>query len=506
MANIVYKAAATASKFHRSTAFVRGLRGPIGTGKSVTCCMEIMRRAREQAPFDGVRKSRWAAIRNSYPELKSTTIKTWEDWVPDGLMRWDAPITSTVSQLLEDGTRVECEIMFISLDRPADVKKLKSLDLTGVWINECSELPKAVLDMATGRVGRYPSLAQGGASWSGVIMDTNSPDDDHWYYMMAESPSPEEIAQREDLQNQLAKLGFMAPGQKLYEFFAQPGALLKVGDRYEPNPEAENVSNHILGYGYWLRQVAGKDEQWIKVFVLGEYGSVHDGKPVYNEYNDTLHVKAINPIPNVVLKIGLDFGLTPAAVIGQADARGRLLVLDELCGEDMGISAFLEDVLIPQLMSVYPEWWKRKDDMIICIGDPAGNQKAQTDEKTCFQEVKNAGLKIKAARTNAWLTRRGAVAWFMSRLSGGQPMFLLDPCCKVLRKGFNGGYKYRRIQVVGEERFTNEAMKNKYSHPHDALQYLAMENGGLQAGKEERSERGGRGRSARPVLDEVVGI
>lgn len=478
---INYVAAATASLFHQSKAFVRGLRGPIGTGKSVTCCMEIIRRAVEQTAWNGVRRSRWAAIRNSYPELKSTTIKTWEDWAPNAVMRWDAPITSLFVTMLPDGTRVELELMFISLDRPADVKKLKSLDLTGVWLNEVSELPKAILDMATGRVGRFPSKAWGGANWSGIIMDTNSPDDDHWYYKLDESP-PE---------------GF--------EFFSQPGALLKVGDDYVPNPAAENVNNHILGYDYWLRQVPGKDPQWIKVFVLGEYGSVHDGKPVYPEYNDGFHVRSINPIPHVQLKIGLDFGLTPAAVITQTDARGRLLILDELCGEDMGIDAFCTDVLIPQLMSVYPEWWKRKDDMIICIGDPAGAQRSQqNNEKTCFKEVSAAGLKIRAARTNAWLARRGAVAWFLNKLSGGQPMFVLDPCCKVLRKGLNGGYKYRRIQVVGEERFTEEPVKNRYSHPHDALQYVAMETGGLQAGKEDVPKS--RGRSRRDVLDDVVGI
>jgi len=466
MADITYVAAATASKFHRSNAFVRGLRGPIGTGKSVTCCMEIIRRAVEQLACGGVRKSRWAVIRNSYPELKSTSIKTWEDWVPDAVMRWDAPITSMLTQKLPDGTTLELEVMFISLDRPDDVKKLKSLELTGVWINECSELPKAIMDMATGRVGRYPSLANGGSNWSGVIMDTNSPDDDHWYYKLAEVDKPEG-----------------------YEFFAQPGALLKVGEKYIPNPGAENVSNHTLGYEYWLRQIPGKDPQWIKVFVLGEYGSVHDGKPVYGEYNDTLHVKDIEPIRNVKLIIGTDFGLTPSSVITQTDARGRLLVLDELCGEDMAFAAFLEDILIPQLMTVYPEWWARKDEMIELVGDPAGNQRAQSNERSCFDEARAKGLKIRPAKSNAWLARRGAVAWFLSKLSGGQPMFLMDPCCSVVRKGFNGGYKYRRIQVVGEERYTDEAMKNSYSHPHDALQYAAMETGGLQSGKSDAPKR-----------------
>lgn len=458
----------TLSAFHRSNAFVRSIRGPIGSGKSVASCNEIVRRAREQEPFNGVRRTRWAAARNTYPELKSTTIKTWEDWFPDSVapIKWDSPISSMFVRDLPDGTRIECEVLFLSLDRPADVKKLKSLDLTGLWLNEVSELPKAALDMGTGRVGRFPSKAQGGASWSGVIMDTNSPDDDHWLYELAEATKPDG-----------------------YEFFTQPGALLRVGDTYVPNPAAENVKNHQLGYDYWLRQIPGKSPEWIKVFVLGQYGSVHDGKPVYYEWNDTLHAKEINPIQGKPLVIGLDFGLTPAAVITQNDARGRLLVLDELCGEDMGISGFLEDVLIPQLMNVYPEHWEKKDELILCVGDPAGAQRAQTDEKSCFEEVKAAKLKIRPGKSNAWLPRRGAVAWFLSKLSAGQPMLLLDPCCTVLRKGFNGGYKYRRIQVVGEERFTEEPAKNKYSHPHDALQYVAMETGGLQATKLEKKRQ-----------------
>lgn len=458
--NLQYKAEPTASLFHRSNAFVRGLRGPIGTGKSVACVAEIVRRAIEQTPFNGVRRSRWAAIRNTYPELKSTTIKTWQDWVDEesAPISYDSPITSVFELALPDGTRVECEVLFIALDRPADVKKLKSLDLTGVWINEASELPKAVLDMSTGRVGRYPSKVMGGASWSGVIMDTNSPDDDHWWYQVAEVDKPE---------------GF--------EFFAQPGALIKVGERYEPNPAAENVQNHALGYEYWLRQVPGKTDQWIRVYLCGLYGSVHDGKPVYPEWNDSLHVKEIQPIPGVKLRIGLDFGLTPSAIITQIDQRGRLLILDEMCGTDIGIRGFLDDILLPQLKTIYPDWLAQKDDLIECIGDPAGAQRAQTDEKSCFDEIRMAGLKIQPAETNAFRARRDAVAWFLSRLSDGKPTFLLDPCCAVLRKGFNGGYKYRRLQVVGDERYTEEPMKNGYSHPHDALQYAGLAVGGIKA-------------------------
>ena len=34
------------------------------------------------------------------------------------------------------------------------------------------------------------------------------------------------------------------------------------------------------------------------------------------------------------------------------------------------------------------------------------------------------------------------------------------------------GYHYRRVRVVGDERYHDKPDKNSFSHPHDALQYL----------------------------------
>ena len=471
---IEYCPSPTLEKFHASNALVRGVRGPIGSGKSVGCCWEIWSRAAEQRPSpDGIRRSRWLVTRNTYGELTSTTIKTWLDWFPEdrfGKMVHGAPITQTLRWEGEDGIPVELEMLFLALDRPDHVKKLLSLEITGGWMNEAREQPKAILDGLTGRVGRYPKATDGGASWYGVILDTNPPDDDHWWYKLAEGQP-----------------------QQDYEFFSQPPGDSDEAENLDwlvqtPETMALPVGHPVRraqGRTYYQRLKGGKTEQWIRVYIKGQYGTVQDGKPVYQEWNDALHCKAINPIQGVPLDIGLDFGLTPAAVITQVDARGRLLVLDELCGEDMAIRQFLQDVLIPQLTKVYPQWWARRGDkepLIRCFGDPAGNQKAQTDERTCFQEVRAADLSIRGARTNAFKARRDGVAWFLSKLSGGHPMFLLDgKACPVLRKGFNGGYKYRRIQVTGEERFTEEPMKNAYSHPHDALQYVALESGGVQA-------------------------
>jgi hypothetical protein len=443
-----------AEGFHMDDSFVRGLMGPVGSGKSTACCYEILWRSLNQQPGpDGVRRSRWAAIRNTYPELKSTTIKTWMDWMIDiATIKWDTPITSNiVIDDIGDGTGLDLELLFMAIDRPEDVNKLRSLELTGAWINEASELDKAALDMCTQRVGRFPSKRAGGPSWTGVIMDTNPPDDDSWWYKLAEEEKPD-----------------------TYKFFKQPGGLRKDLDpksktfnEYVPNETAENIQNHSLGYQYYLNQVPGKTEDWIKVFLLGDYGTTLDGKPVYPEYNDKVHhvEKTLNPVPGMPVIAAFDFGLTPACVFLQMSPKGQLLVLRELVSEDMGIRQFYSEVVRPFILETFPS------NRVEAVGDPAGNIRAQTDEKTCMQELLSLGLICEPASTNEFIKRRESVAFFLQRMSGGEPGFLLDPSCKQLRKGFNGGYRYERIRSSGTTKFKDRPVKDKFSHIADALQY-----------------------------------
>ena len=113
----------TLKKFMKSDDFFRGLRGPVGSGKSVSCCIEIFRRALlQQKNAEGKRKSRWAVIRNTNPQLKTTTIKTWLDWFPEdtwGNFAWSVPYTHRINK-----GDIELEVIFLALDRPEDVKKL----------------------------------------------------------------------------------------------------------------------------------------------------------------------------------------------------------------------------------------------------------------------------------------------------------------------------------------------------------------------------------------------
>jgi hypothetical protein len=455
---IDYKAEPTISRFHRSPATVRGIMGPIGSGKSVGCCMEILHRSMQQKPdVNGVRRTRWAVIRQTYPELKSTTINTWKDWIPESAcpITYGAPIEARMKTRLPDKTLLDMHVYFLALDKPRDAKKLLSLELTGAWINEARELDKTIVDAAFSRTGRFPSKRDcSEITWTGLIMDTNPPDDDHWWYRLAEEEKPAG-----------------------WQFFRQPGALVPIiGDqgrivRYEANPHAESVRFQQLGYEYWMRLSQGVDPEWVAVHCCGQYGSVFDGKPVYKgSYNDGVHA---SPTPLGVFRglplfLGWDFGLTPACIIGQVTPTGQLRILRELVCKRGGVKQFATNEVKPMLATMFHGM------RIVSVGDPAGNQASQADELTCFRQLEALGIPTQAAPTNDFLPRRQSVIDRLSRTIDGHPSILIDPSCKMIRKGFIGGYKFSRVQVTGEERYRDVPSKNAYSHPHDALQYLVL--------------------------------
>lgn len=447
--------------------FFRGLRGPVGSGKSACCAIEMFRRALAQEPnADGIRKSRWAVVRNTNPQLRTTTIKTWLDWFPEnvwGKMLWHPP---PYTHHIKKGD-LDLEVIFLALDRPEDVKKLLSLELTGVWINEAREVPKQIVDACTMRVGRFPSMKDGGPTWYGVIADTNAPDEDHWWPIMSgEAPLPDHVSREEAL---------MLVKPNTWEFFTQPGGMVAEVDsegnvlEYKKNPKAENINN--LTPNYYPDIITGKTKSWIDVYVLNKLGSLSDGKQVYPMFDETVHVskEPIIPTPGHPIIVGLDFGLTPAAAFCQS-VRGRWYILHELVAQDMGIVRFSE-VLKQEMAQRFP------GSQFIVYGDPAGDYRAQTDERTPFQILRQAGIKAYTAPTNDPALRIEAVATPLNRMVDGQAGFMIDQRCGNLIKGFRGGYHYRRLQVSGAARHEERPDKNKFSHIHDALQYALCGGG-----------------------------
>ena len=449
--------------FMKDDTFFRGIRGPVGSGKSVGCCIEVFRRALGQAKGpDGIRKSRWAIIRNTNPQLRTTTIKTWLDWFPEddwGKFTWSVPYTHHIKK-----GDIDLEIIFLALDRPEDVKKLLSLELTGIWINEARELPKSIIDACTMRVGRFPSMRDGGATWTGVIADTNAPEEDHWWPIMAgEVPIPDHIPREQ------AKM-LVTPDN--WRFYTQPAGMEEVRndegelENYVPNKSAENQANMMKSY--YPNLIQGKTKSWIDVYVMNRLGHIQDGKPVYPMFAPDVHV-AKEEIPiaaGVPVYVGVDFGLTPAAVFGQK-VRGRWLLHSEIVAIDMGIVRFAE-VMRNELATRFAAAGE-----VIIYGDPAGDFRAQTDESTPFHILRGAGLRAFPTHSNSVDLRLEAVSSQLTKMVEGKPALLIDRRCPTLIKGFESGYAYKRMEVSGE-RYADKPDKNMFSHVHDAAQYLFL--------------------------------
>ena len=449
-------------KFMKDTSFFRGIRGPVGSGKSVACCIEIFRRALQQEKnSEGIRKSRWAVIRNTNPQLRTTTIKTWLDWFDEnswGPFNWSVPYTHRFKK-----GEVDLEVIFLALDRPDDVKKLLSLELTGVWINEARELPKAIVDACSMRVGRFPSMKDGGPSWFGVIADTNAPEEDHWWSIMSgEAQVPDYISQED-------RLMLIKPDN--WNFFIQPSGMKEVKNKdnqligYEKNTKAENFKN--LNPEYYNNIIRGKSKGWIDVYIMNRLGAIEEGKSVFNSFNEEVHLakEDIPFSPKAPVYIGIDFGLTPSAVFGQRIGMGVWHIIKELVCQDMGAVKFAE--LLRQEMAEY----KRVEFNI--YGDPAGDFRSQTDESTPFQILRGAGIQAFPAPSNDISLRLESVNAVLTRMTDGRSSFLVSPKCINIKKGFQGGYHYRRLQVSGD-RYEDKPMKNRYSHVMDALQYLLL--------------------------------
>lgn len=81
---ISYAPYETAYQFHRAVDLtVKAIMGPFGSGKSVACVNELLYIAIRQAPNnEGIRNTKFGVIRATYPNLKTTTKKTIELWIP----------------------------------------------------------------------------------------------------------------------------------------------------------------------------------------------------------------------------------------------------------------------------------------------------------------------------------------------------------------------------------------------------------------------------------------
>lgn len=441
----------TGERFLSSNKYIKVICGPVGGGKSTVALFDLLKRAVEQEAWNNVRRTKWIIVRNTMAQLKSTVKPLIDHWfianTNNTMGNWRlTDNTFDMRFRLPDGTIVHSEFLMMPADTPDDIRRLLSLEATGAWCEEAREIDPEVFQALQGRVARFPNMASGGQTYPGLICSTNPPPMGTWWQEMMQDP-PEN-----------------------WGVFMQPAALLEDGTL---NPEAENLAN--LNPDYYKNLLQGKTEDWIDVYLKNKFGSGGFGEPVFRStFRPSFHVakEPLKPIYATAqpLVVGLDNGLTPAAVIGQMDLRGRVNVIDECYvpeGVTMGSETFLDRMFIPLLRAKYPI----NPEHILFILDPACWQRSQANEITIAQVVASRGFAVMKAATNDPERRIGAVEGLLQRAVDGGPGLLISPSCKWLIQAMDWGYRNRK-QANGQTLAVPE--KNHYSHIADALQYFCL--------------------------------
>lgn len=485
----------TGLRFHDSDAFVKLIFGPYGSGKTCMIMNDAKFYCLSQAPApDGVRYTRIGVVRGTYPELASTTRESILEVFPPqfgtirqggaplkGVYRFpvgDGPydwVQNRRPWQPGDGTFAQVEFILQAVQTADDVEKIKSMNWSFAIINEATSVDYEVVTGVMGRVGRYPSADMGGCTYAGVLIDTNQPPQGHYLLNMKAHPEPN------------------------WAIFEQPPAAFKKEDDlgnivYEVNPNAENLRNlgakhkpedfsewpverqesflREKGMDYYRNQIAawqleGRTDKIDSLFCMLDVPT-RDGKPVWPMFKYDMHVAKdpIDPIPYSPVIIGYDTsGIHPGAVLIQM-IQGKWAILDELYGEGLGLEAFVEQALMPLLLTKYP-----KCNYIVSC-DPANAKDAYTGMAPSTH-LEERGFEVYMPKTNDPKTRIRVVDALLNKTAGG---LIISPVCNLTIRAFQGGYRYKRLRVSGSVGAAYDAKpeKNEYSHIADAVQYAAM--------------------------------
>ena len=453
MSEITYSAPPTCGRFMKSDSFGRIIAGPVGSGKTTACLFELFRRSCEQAPSaDGLRYTRWAIVRSTLKQLKDTVLKDITSWLK-GIAEFKVS-ENTIHIRVGD---VRSEWLLIPLETPEDQRRLLSMQLTGAWLSESIEMPFDLVSPLAGRLGRYPSGNLGAPTWFVWLADTNMPSEgSEWHKVMTDPPPDVQV---------FIQPGGMEPNAENLEWLTQTDKTLKLRVDIPEEREARRAQ----GRTYYERFLRSNSPDWCKRYVHAQFGDDPSGTAVFREtFKRHFHVvEDLEPVSAFPLIVGQDFGRDPCSVICQVDHRGRLLVLEEVVAEDIGLELHVERSLRPTLMKN-----RYLGKSVAIIGDPAGVAKGSIAEESCFDALKRMGFMCFPAPTNDIGARLRAVEAFLLGQREGGPAIMVDSQrCPTLVRALDGGYRFGRTKS-GIRKPSPD--KNEYSHIADALQYACL--------------------------------
>ena len=483
--DLTYYPSRTMELLHREERLVRGVMGPVGSGKTVGMAADMnMRHLRQHPCRDGVVRDRFSMVRGTLTLLKATLVDTWMAMFPRTQMKGSKYGVFGSLEQTKGGVKHILELRGFGLDKVGALGNLLSNNFSGGMINEATTISEKAKDAVVGRCGRYPDLSMAPpnfkdlpVAWKdskgywryfknhGVDMDTNAASEDSWWYKKSRD-------------------GGANPEKEVY--FEQPPAAFKVWDdelekwRYELNegqrpgiPPAENIEHLNEHWDYYQNIIDTSSSEHIDRYVCCLYSKTEVGDPVFSDFSERWHVAKNGvpwPPPGTRLIGGMDFGQTRRAVLGYMSADGRLNVFAEAVDPTGSVETFANNVLRPMLAA---HGFSITDLTLYC--DPAALNRSEHSPLGGILLMRGCGFDaVPPARlpNNDIGTRLEAVRHFLNRLINNKGAVQIDPGCTALIRSIGGGYVWGRRKIGAEYMNTDEPAKNAHSHIADAFEYM----------------------------------
>jgi hypothetical protein len=418
----------------QSTAFLRQLVGPRGTGKTTGAIYLWLHEAAKQHD-----RKYWplrvAVVRDTYQNLLDKLI-------PD--LRRERDIRGLymtgldLKQPRTVGIGPALEFMLFGMDTLPDANKFLGLNVGGGWIEEAapagdhtSGVPQEVLGLC------ITSLRQPGFDPK-MLLSNNPPDEDHWSIQIPQV---------------LRDMG---------------SAHFTVETFWIPKEENE----HNLPAFYYersaevLRAIGRSDLE--ERLVHGRVGRLQLGVSVTPGFTVERHVakKPLGWIEQVPGFRFWDFGLNPTAILGQLSPSGQVRINAAFVGTNEGVRQLIKTAVLPWLTvnripPITTDVMRWRD-----IGDSAGTAREASNSDnsavTTLWELLKANFEPGPIE---WSARRDALRWALNdSLAGGRPIITIDPGpdTKPLRLALGGGWAYHRTP---SGQVSDRPMKNIHCVP-----------------------------------------
>ncbi len=396
--------------------------GGIGSGKTLIGCLTVLTWALLY-PGD------YLVSRQFFPELKITTLKTFLELCPKELIA-EYRVADSIIRLKSTGGKIS-NIIFRQLEEP---DKLRSLNLSGFYIDESSQVSEAAFLLLQGRL-RGPGLRKG-------ILTTN-PNGHDWSYQWFI---------KQDM--------FKTPTGKNAYFSIKA-------------PSTENIH---LPDGYVASMLESWNEDRIQREIMGSEDAF-EGQ-VYHEFRRDLHVVQPFVIPDAWVRVvGIDHGYrNPACFLwGAVDYDENVYVYREFYQREWLIEQICKGHKQKNLPGVV-EMGKGERILEAAI-DPSTRARRGTtglSDYDSYLEYLPKDYPLTLAKNDVTPGIDRVKTFMKPHIVTGKPrLFIFNTCTNLIEELSRYRYKELSGQQQGKVAEKEEPVKLD-DHACDALRYLIM--------------------------------